>query len=88
MFGYKEAQKKQKSKYRKREAVADEDGFTLATRGGAYGKTLGSEVGKKKGAKEKPNFHVSQKHEKKYQGATSSLIFNRVNTEVLPELID
>ena len=32
---------KQKSKYKKGEAIVDEDGFTLVTRGGAYGKTLG-----------------------------------------------
>ncbi|KAG5644789.1 hypothetical protein DXG03_007610 [Asterophora parasitica] len=36
---------KQKSKYRKGEAILDEDGFTLVTRGGAYGKTLGGGVG-------------------------------------------
>ncbi|KAH8830222.1 ribosomal RNA-processing protein 7-domain-containing protein [Flagelloscypha sp. PMI_526] len=30
-----------KSKYKKGEAIVDEDGFTLVTRGGAYGKTLG-----------------------------------------------
>jgi len=36
---------KQKSKYRKGEAIVDDDGFTLVTRGGAYGKTLGGEVG-------------------------------------------
>ncbi|KAK7029423.1 hypothetical protein VNI00_014677 [Paramarasmius palmivorus] len=40
-----EAQKaKQKSKYRKGEAIVDEDGFTLVTRGGAYGQTLGGGV--------------------------------------------
>ncbi|GLB34286.1 putative ribosomal RNA-processing protein 7 (RRP7) [Lyophyllum shimeji] len=36
---------KQKSKYRKGEAIVDEDGFTLVTRGGAYGQTLGGGVG-------------------------------------------
>ncbi|KAF5388420.1 hypothetical protein D9615_000848 [Tricholomella constricta] len=36
---------KQKSKYRKGEAIVDGDGFTLVTRGGAYGKTLGGGVG-------------------------------------------
>jgi len=35
---------KQKSKYRKGEAIVDEDGFTLVTRGGAYGQTLGGGV--------------------------------------------
>jgi ribosomal RNA-processing protein 7 len=38
------AKKKQKSKYRKGEAIVDADGFTLVTRGGAYGKTLGGGV--------------------------------------------
>jgi len=36
---------KQRSKYRKGEAIVDEDGFTVVTRGGAYGKTLGGGVG-------------------------------------------
>ena len=44
LFEYKLAKTKQKSKYRKGEAIVDEDGFTLVTRGGAYGKTLGGGV--------------------------------------------
>jgi len=44
-FEWEEARKKQKSKYRKGEAIVDEDGFTLVVRGGAYGKTLGGGVG-------------------------------------------
>ncbi|OBZ70480.1 Ribosomal RNA-processing protein 7 [Grifola frondosa] len=44
-FEYEEAKKKQQSKYKKGEAIVDEDGFTLVTRGGAYGKTLGGDVG-------------------------------------------
>ncbi|KDR73430.1 hypothetical protein GALMADRAFT_269664 [Galerina marginata CBS 339.88] len=44
VYEYELAKKKQKSKYRKGEAVVDEDGFTLVTRGGAYGKTLGGGV--------------------------------------------
>ncbi|TFK46895.1 hypothetical protein OE88DRAFT_1637259, partial [Heliocybe sulcata] len=45
LFDYEQAKKKQKSEYRKGEAVVDEDGFTLVTRGGAYGQTLGGGVG-------------------------------------------
>ena len=44
LFDFEAAQAKQKSKYRKGEAIVDEDGFTLVTRGGAYGKTLGGGV--------------------------------------------
>lgn len=44
-FEHEQAQKRQESKYRMGEAVVDEDGFTLVTRGGAYGKTLGGGVG-------------------------------------------
>ncbi|KAI0658550.1 ribosomal RNA-processing protein 7-domain-containing protein [Cubamyces menziesii] len=44
-FEHEQAKKKQESKYRKGEAIVDEDGFTLVTRGGAYGKTLGGGVG-------------------------------------------
>lgn len=34
-----------KSKYKKGEAIVDEDGFTLVARGGAYGKSVGGGVG-------------------------------------------
>ncbi|OJT09518.1 Ribosomal RNA-processing protein 7 -like protein [Trametes pubescens] len=44
-FEYEQAKKKHESKYNKGEAIVDEDGFTLVTRGGAYGKTLGGGVG-------------------------------------------
>ncbi|PPQ75851.1 hypothetical protein CVT24_000609 [Panaeolus cyanescens] len=44
LYDYEVAKKKQKSKYKKGEAIVDEDGFTLVTRGGAYGKTLGGGV--------------------------------------------
>ena len=44
LFEYEAAQAKQKSKYKKGEAIVDEDGFTLVTRGGAYGQTLGGGV--------------------------------------------
>ncbi|TFK43930.1 ribosomal RNA-processing protein 7-domain-containing protein [Crucibulum laeve] len=45
LYEYEVAKSKQKSKYRKGEAIVDEDGFTLVTRGGAYGQTLGGGVG-------------------------------------------
>ncbi|KAG2112402.1 ribosomal RNA-processing protein 7-domain-containing protein [Suillus clintonianus] len=70
---------KQDSKYRKGEAVVDEDGFTLVIRGGAYGQTLGGGVSvaskkfmltgqtggrRKKEKKEKEAFYSFQKAEK------------------------
>lgn len=45
LWDYEQNERKQKSKYLKGEAIVDEDGFTLVTRGGAYGKTLGGGVG-------------------------------------------
>lgn len=45
LYEYQLTKEKQNSKYRKGEAIIDEDGFTLVTRGGAYGKTLGGGVG-------------------------------------------
>ncbi|CAL1700081.1 unnamed protein product [Somion occarium] len=45
LFEYEQEKKKQKSKYKKGEAIVDEEGFTLVTRGGAYGQTLGGGVG-------------------------------------------
>ncbi|KAL0949205.1 hypothetical protein HGRIS_009283 [Hohenbuehelia grisea] len=44
LYEYELAKSKQKSKYKKGEAIVDDDGFTLVTRGGAYGKTLGGGV--------------------------------------------
>ncbi|KAF9461978.1 ribosomal RNA-processing protein 7-domain-containing protein [Collybia nuda] len=45
LYEYELQKTKQKSKFRKGEAIVDEDGFTLVTRGGAYGQTLGGGVG-------------------------------------------
>ncbi|TCD61962.1 Ribosomal RNA-processing protein 7 [Steccherinum ochraceum] len=45
LFDFEQAKKKQQSKYRKGEAIVDDDGFTLVTRGGAYGQTVGGGVG-------------------------------------------
>ncbi|KAG6879236.1 hypothetical protein C0992_004229 [Termitomyces sp. T32_za158] len=45
LFEHNLQKSKQKSKYRKGEAIVDDDGFTLVTRGGAFGKTLGGGVG-------------------------------------------
>lgn len=43
-FEYEQARKKHESKYHKGEAIVDDDGFTLVTRGGAYGQTVGGGV--------------------------------------------
>ena len=82
-FEFDLAKMKQKSVYRKGEAIVDEDGFTLVTRGGAYGQTLGGGVGvaskafeqtgragskKKKEPKEKDTFYAFQKAEKQRKG--------------------
>ncbi|TRM67482.1 ribosomal RNA-processing protein 7-domain-containing protein [Schizophyllum amplum] len=45
LYEFEQARARRKSKYRKGEAIVDEDGFTLVTRGGAYGQTLGGGVG-------------------------------------------
>ncbi|KDQ64126.1 hypothetical protein JAAARDRAFT_117991 [Jaapia argillacea MUCL 33604] len=45
LFDYELAKGRQKSTYKKGEAIVDEDGFTLVTRGGAYGQTVGGGVG-------------------------------------------
>jgi ribosomal RNA-processing protein 7 len=48
LFDYEQEEKRRtvqrESKYRKGEAIVDEDGFTLVTRGGAYGKAVGGGV--------------------------------------------
>jgi ribosomal RNA-processing protein 7 len=91
LYEYELQKSKQKSKYRKGEAIVDEDGFTLVTRGGAYGKTLGGEVGvaskkfqdgrgkrhrnKKKGDNEKEGFYAFQKAEKQRKGALVYIFF-------------
>ena len=79
------------SKYRKGEAIVDEDGFTLVTRGGAYGQTLGGGVGvaskkfmqevasgkrnRKKKSTSKEGFYAFQTREKRIQGKPSHLVF-------------
>ncbi|KAI6028857.1 ribosomal RNA-processing protein 7-domain-containing protein [Pisolithus orientalis] len=79
LYEFELAKSRRQSAYRKGEAIVDEDGFTLVTRGGAYGKTLGGGVGvankqfqatgktgskKKKESKEKVSFYAFQKAEK------------------------
>lgn len=86
-YEYDQAKAKQKTKYRKGEAIVDEDGFTLVTRGGAYGKTLGGGVGvaskifqqsgqtsnrRRKKEKEKEDFYAFQKAEKQRNGDSSA----------------
>lgn len=83
IYEHEMAKKKQKSKYRKGEAIVDSDGFTLVVRGGAYGQTLGGGVGvaskrfqrsgetsrhRKKEKKEKEGFYAFQKAEKQRSG--------------------
>jgi len=80
------AKAKQVSAFHKGEAIVDADGFTLVTRGGAYGKTLGGGVGvasktfekagrtgskKKKAPKEKETFYAFQKAEKQRKALLS-----------------
>ena len=91
LYDYQKEKDRQKSKYKKGEAIVDEDGFTLVTRGGAYGKTLGggvsvadkkfvAEVSKGKRAKKKKRetevFYAFQLHEKKRQGAHRNFNFH------------
>lgn len=82
LYEFELAKSRRKSTYRKGEAIVDEDGFTMVTRGGAYGKTLGGGVAvankhfqttgktgskKKKESKEKTSFYAFQKAEKQRQ---------------------
>ncbi|KAJ3828291.1 ribosomal RNA-processing protein 7-domain-containing protein, partial [Lentinula raphanica] len=80
LYEFELAKSKRVSKYKKGEAIVDEDGFTLVTRGGAYGQTVGggvavatkkfqetgeaSERNKKRTKKEKTSFYAFQKAEK------------------------
>lgn len=71
-FEWVQARERRASKYRMGEAVVDEDGFTLVTRGGAYGKTLGGGVGvaskqfqEEAGGGNAGNRHRKKKTEKK-----------------------
>ncbi|KAJ3889595.1 ribosomal RNA-processing protein 7-domain-containing protein [Lentinula edodes] len=79
LYEFELAKSKRQSKYKKGEAIVDEDGFTLVTRGGAYGQTVGGgvavatkkfqETGEtsertKKRSKEKTSFYAFQKAEK------------------------
>ncbi|KAF8524583.1 ribosomal RNA-processing protein 7-domain-containing protein [Hysterangium stoloniferum] len=44
VYEHNKALTKRKSQFKKGEAIVDEDGFTLVTRGGAYGQTVGGGV--------------------------------------------
>ena len=81
LYDYQKEKDRRRSKYKKGEAIVDEDGFTLVTRGGAYGKTLGGGVavadkkfvaevskGKRAKKKEKDAFYTFQLHEKRRKG--------------------
>lgn len=84
LYEFEVAKSKRQSKYKKGEAIVDEDGFTLVTRGGAYGQTVGGGVGvatkkfqetgetsvrnKKGPKKEKTSFYAFQKAEKQRNG--------------------
>lgn len=80
--------------YHKGEAIVDEDGFTLVTRGGAYGQTLGGGMGvasktfektgrtgsrKKKAPKEKEAFYAFQRAEKQRQGEGCCVVLLRTD---------
>ncbi|KAH9482217.1 Ribosomal RNA-processing protein 7-like protein A [Psilocybe cubensis] len=65
VYEYELAKSRQKSKYRKGEAIVDEDGFTLVTRGGAYGKTLGGGVGVASKAFQRSGESARNRHHKK-----------------------
>ncbi|KAF8125973.1 hypothetical protein EV363DRAFT_1434396 [Boletus edulis] len=60
-FEFDLAKTKQKLAYRKGEAIVDDDGVTLVTRGGTYGQTLGGGVGVASKAFEKTSRTGSKK---------------------------
>jgi ribosomal RNA-processing protein 7 len=91
VFEYKQAlANRNTSKYRKGEAIIDEDGFTLVARGGAYGQTIGGGVGvaskkfmqevtsgkrnRKKKSAYKEGFYAFQTREKRIQGILLHLL--------------
>lgn len=95
-FEFDLSKSKQEAKYRKGEAIVDEDGFTLVTRGGAYGQTLGGGVGvaskkfmltgqiggrkKKDKKKEKDAFYAFQKAEKQRKGECEGVFHEDVGS--------
>lgn len=90
LYDYQKEKDRRRSKYKKGEAIVDEDGFTLVTRGGAYGKTLGGGVAvadkkfvaevskgkraKKKEKKEKDTFYSFQLREKRRKGTHCAVV--------------
>ena len=98
LYEYELAKKKQRSKYRKGEAVVDDEGFTLVTRGGAYGQTLGGGVSvaskrfqrsgettrNKKEKKEKEGFYAFHKAEKQRSGILIIIYLTYYDLNSLP----
>lgn len=89
-FEWEETRKKQKSKYRKGEAIVDEDGFTLVVRGGAYGKTLGGGVGvaSKKFAEEQRSSGEGRTRKKKEKKEKDTFYAFQIHEKRRKELID
>ncbi|KAH9854966.1 ribosomal RNA-processing protein 7-domain-containing protein [Lenzites betulinus] len=89
-FEYEQAKKKQESKYHKGEAIVDEDGFTLVTRGGAYGKTLGGGVGvaSKRFQKEQAGGGKRHRKEKKEKKEKDAFYAFQIHEKKRSELID
>ena len=67
LFEFAAAQTRQRSKYKKGEAVVDDDGFTLVTRGGAYGQSVGGGVGVASKRFQETG-KTSKRHRKKKEG--------------------
>ncbi|KAJ7326296.1 ribosomal RNA-processing protein 7, partial [Mycena albidolilacea] len=103
LYEFEARQTKQASRYRKGEAVVDEDGFTLVTRGGAYGQTLGGGVAvaskkfqesgemrtrNKKEPKQKAGFYAFQKAEKQRNGMPSIFLFRIYLFERTSDLLE
>jgi ribosomal RNA-processing protein 7 len=86
VYEYQLAKQRQTSQYKKGEAISDEDGFTLATRGGAYVQTLGGGISvaskrfqqtgetRSRNKKKSERFHAFQKAEKQRKGAFDCLL--------------
>ncbi|CCM02318.1 uncharacterized protein FIBRA_04410 [Fibroporia radiculosa] len=90
LFEHEQAKKRQESKYRMGEAVVDEDGFTLVTRGGAYGKTLGGGVGvaSKKFQGNTESGGKRARRNKKEKGENDNFYAFQIHEKKRQELID
>ncbi|KAI0092099.1 ribosomal RNA-processing protein 7-domain-containing protein [Irpex rosettiformis] len=88
-FDWEQAKKKQQSKYKKGEAIVDDDGFTLVARGGAYGQSVGGGVGVASKRFQREGPEGGKRHRKKKESKEKDAFYSfQIHEKKRKELLD